>query len=111
MTAPALRLRGTIPPDAPKIGRVTVTTRLTPPEYAFVQHVAAKDHISVNRLVRSWVQERMRLDDGLPDDVKLWLLAMAAQQGYPGDWERALIATVRHLASHYPEGVRLDDDG
>lgn len=110
MTAPALVLRGDLPPDAPNIGRRTVSTRLTPPEYSFVVGLAAKDHVSVNRLMRSWVQERMRLNEGMPEDVKLWLLAMAAQQGYPGDWERALHETVRHLATYYPEGVRLHPD-
>ena len=83
MSAPALVLRGDLPPDAPSIGRVTVTTRLTPPEYAYVQRLAEKHRWSVNKLIRSWVQERMRLAEGLPDDVRLWLLAMAARPGSP----------------------------
>jgi hypothetical protein len=103
-----LELSGIRTPDPPYRNRGKVLACRAPLHLiAWVEEQAEREHSTVNAYLIRVLRERR--DEGwrLPDDVMSWLFAQAAACRRPGDWEHALIVTVRDLAERYPQGCRL----
>lgn len=107
MSDDVLDLDASAPPDRPLyIGSTMIGTRIEKPLAAWVRSQAEIAHTTVGGWLRDLI-ERERSSEGLPLDVREWLLKQAAQCGCPGDSEQALIEVVRHLARKWPNGGRL----
>jgi hypothetical protein len=93
---PAFRVRGTV-----------LHVRAPAPLAAWAVEQAEAEGVTVNRWLIRVLEERRAGGPVLPADVMHWLLAQAAACRRPGEWEHALVATVRDLAETYPMGCRL----
>lgn len=94
------------PPRSPQmIRRGHVSVRMPPSLLAWIVEQARVERATVNGwIVAALARAR---DESLPVDVRDWLAAQAAQCGCPGDLDKALTLTVRHLAERWPHGGRL----
>jgi len=103
-----LELSGIRTPDPPfrKRGKV-LAVRAPTNLVAWVEEQAEHEHTTVNAWLNRLLRQARAAGPALPADVMEWLFAQAAANRKPGDWEHAIIVTVRDLAVTYPQGCRL----
>lgn len=102
-----LDLDGTPPPVRPHTRGVVLTVRVHPELAAWVHDTATIHRTNTAHVMRQAL-EQARDGGRWPPDVQRWLAAQAACLGTPGDPEGALVQVVRHLATRWPNGSRLN---
>jgi hypothetical protein len=104
-----LDLDGIRPPGPPKRQSVQLGFRVIPSVAAWVRQRARDDRVNPAQWLARLIEREMRGRD-LPADCRAWLVMQAAQCGFPGDPDLALIAVLRHLADRWPIGARLSPE-